>query len=427
LYAQPLGAGPMLSKAALRKGEYREGSGVLGSIGFTDVGKAVHEAIDRIYSDFDLGAIELGVGGGWAVRFSTSQFRLVLTRRAYRPFGGPEGSYVTLDLDGDKHAIFRFVKTFLKSLRRPPWEIAFPGDFRKRTGVRVKEIVADWEKFAEGVSLEKAGEGPEEEGTAVAAAGKPGGAAGARKAPGEPAPKVARKVVKPAPKVALSAVAFLGFDGEGLVMSVRAENGSSVSLEKVQVTPRASSEALRFGSPAKVISYLRPGESLTLRFPVDSPPDSAAGEVWAELEGEALGRKVAARTEPRPLRSPLPGLEPAEVATAEWHRRASALVRRDEVRTKVAMAASEAFDEMLSRVRTTGLALLDPEVIHSGTSYMGHLKMFALDDRKRPYAFALDCVGDFRESKITLHFYAESAELVMALRERILAALAGKG
>jgi len=149
--------------------------------------------------------------------------------------------------------------------------------------------------------------------------------------------------------------------------------------------------------------------------------------VWAELEGTGQEKKVSARTEPRKLKSALPELSSAELATAEWHRRAGALVRRDEVRAKVAMAASEAFDEMLSRVKTAGMALLDPEVIHTGTSYMGHLKMYAEDGRKRPYAFALDCVGDFRESKITLHFYAESAELVMALRERMISALAGKG
>ena len=87
----------------------------------------------------------------------------------------------------------------------------------------------------------------------------------------------------------------------------------------------------------------------------------------------------------------------------------------------------EQFDEMLTRVKTAGLALLDPEVIRAGSNYMGHLKLFAEDARKRPYAFALDCVGDFQQSKITLHFYAESAELVMALRGRMLSALAGKG
>ena len=424
LYAQPLQAEPFLSKAALRKGAYKDGGGVLGGIPFTDVGRAVHEAIDRIYSDFRIDVIEAGLGGGWALRFTTSQFRLVLTRRAYRSFSGPEGSYVSLDLDGDKHAIFRFVKSFLKCLRRPPWEIAFPQDFRQKTGRKVREVEADWEKFAEGVSLgkeEAAGDGAEGK-----PAGKSDGPAGApAREAGPPAP--APKAAPPAPTMALNAGAFIGFEGEGLVLKVRVENGSSVSLEKVQVTPRSSSEAVQFGAPAKVISYLRPGETLTLVFPITSEPDLAAGELWAELEGRGLEKEVRAKTEPRGMKAVLPALEPSAIRTPEWHRRAGALVRRDEVRAKVAMAASEAFDEMLSRVKTAGLALLDPEVIHTGTSYMGHLKMYGEDDRKRPYAFALDCVGDFRESKITLHFYAESAELVMALRERMLSALAGKG
>jgi hypothetical protein len=423
LYAQPLEAGPFLNKAALKKGEYREGAGVLGGVAFTDVGKAVHEAIDKIYSDSDLDAIDLGMGGGWALRFTTSQFRLVLTRRAYRSFEGAEGGYITLDFDGDKHAIFRFLKSFLKSLRRPPWEISFPHDFREKTGRKVKEVEADWEKFAEGVSLVR-DDGAGDAGPDGEARAKKDQQAVEAKEKKEPLPESV--AVEAPPTVALNAGAFLGFEGEGLVLNVRVENGSSVSLEKVQVTPRSSSEALHFGSPAKVISYLKPGETLTLAFPVDSAPDAAAGEVWAELEGLALEKKVAARTEPRKLKAPLPGLVPAEVATTEWHRRAGALVRHDEVRAKVAMAASEAFDEMISRVKTAPLALLDPEVIHAGSNYMGHLKMYAEDDRKRPYAFALDCVGDFQESKITLHFYAESAELVMALRERMLAALAGK-
>ena len=422
LYAQPLEAEPYLSRSALRKGEYKEGGGSLGGIAYTDIGKAVHEALDRIYTDFGIDPIELGVGGGWAIRFTTSQFRLVLTRRACRSFEGAEGSYITLDFDGDKHAIFRFVKTFLKNLRRPPWEIAFPADFREKTGRKVKEVAADWEKFAEGVSLEK----DEVSGENAEAAAKKAEAESAKTEAG-PAPKKLKKLVKPAPVIALKAAASLGFEGEGLVLNVRVENASSVSLEKVQVTPKASSEAVRFGAPAKVISYLKPGEALTLAFPVDSPADAAAGDVWAELEGTGPGKKAEARTEPRKLKAPLPELAPLTVATAEWHRSAGALVRRDEVRAKVAMAASEAFDEMLSRVKATNLELLDPEVIHAGSNYMGHLKMYAEDGRKRQYAFALDCVGDFRESKITLHFYAESAELVMALRERMLAALRGGG
>ena len=422
LYAQPLEAEPFLNRSALRKGEYKEGGGSLGGIAFTDVGKAVHEAIDKVYSEFGIDAIDIGVGGGWAIRFTTSQFRLVLTRRAYRSFEGAEGSYITLDFDGDKHAIFRFVKTFLKSLRRPPWEIAFPPAFREKTGRKVKEVAADWERFAEGVSLEK----EEDSGDGEEAAARKADEESAKKE-AEPATKKVKKVVRAAPILALKAVAQLGFEGEGLVLNVRVENASSISLEKVQVTPRALPESIRFGSPPKVISYLKPGEALTLAFPVDATADGAAGELWAELEGAAMGRKIAARTEPRKLGSPLPELARSTVATAEWHRRAGALVRRDEVRAKVAMAASEAFDEMLSRVKNTDLELLDPEVIHAGSNYMGHLKMYAEDDRKRPYAFALDCVGDFRESKITLHFYAESAELVMALRERMLAALRAGG
>ncbi len=422
LHAQPLETGPFLVRSALRKGEYKEGGGSLGGIAFTDVGKAVHEAIDKVYSEFDIDVIDAGMGGGWALRFITSQFRLVLTRRAYKPFEGANGSYITLDFDGEKHAIFRFVKTFLKSLRRPPWEIAFPPAFRERTGRKVKEVAADWEKFAEGVSLEK-GEDSDDK---VEAAAKKADEESAKEGAG-PAPRKLKKVARPAPVIALEAGALLGFEGEGLVLNVRVENASSMSLERVQVTPRALPDSIRFGSPPKVISYLKPGESLTLAFPVDATADDAAGELWAELEGGAMGKSIAARTEPRKLKAPLPELAPLTVATAEWHRKVGALARRDEVRAKVAMAASEAFDEMLSRVKTTDMALLDPEVIHAGTNYMGHLKMYAEDEKKRPYAFALDCVGDFRESKITLHFYAESAELVMALRERMLLALAGKG
>jgi hypothetical protein len=210
-------------------------------------------------------------------------------------------------------------------------------------------------------------------------------------------------------------------------MNVKAENGSAISLEKVQVTPRSSSNGIQFGMPAKIISYLKPGESLTLTFPLASQSEGVAGEVWAELEGTGDGRKAQAKTQPRKLRTELPGLSPVEIASLPWHQKVSALVRKDEVRSKVFMAASEAFDEMLMRLRTTGFHLLDPEVIHTGTSYLGHLKMYAEDAGKRPFAVALDCVGDYRESKITLHFYAESAELVVALREKVLAALAGKG
>jgi hypothetical protein len=229
------------------------------------------------------------------------------------------------------------------------------------------------------------------------------------------------------PKLALNAGAFLGFDGEGLVMNVKVENGSDVSLEKVQVTPRASAETIVFGSPTKMISYLKPSETLTLAFPVTFPTETVSGEVWAELEGTGQDSKLSARTVPRKLKGELPELSPVEVTSMAWHQRATVMVRKDEVRSKVYMAASEAFDELLTRVKTTGLFLLDPEVIHTGSSYLGHLKMYAEDAQKRPYAFALDCVGDFQESKITLHFYAESAELVMALRDRMVAALAGKG
>ena len=146
----------------------------------------------------------------------------------------------------------------------------------------------------------------------------------------------------------------------------------------------------------------------------------------AEIEGSAQEKKLTAGTEKRPLKAVMGALEAVALDTLAWHRKAGTLVRRDEVRSKVYMAASEAFDEMLARLKTTGLHLLEPEVIHSGTNYAGHLKMYAEDAGKRPYALALDCVGDYKESKITIHFFAESAELVMALREKVLAALAGK-
>ena len=416
LYAQPAEAGPFISKVAIRKGSYKEGGGALGGLSLTDVGKAVWESMGKIYSDFEIDAIEIALGPApWALRFTTSQFRLVLTRRAYKSFEGASGSYITLDFDGDKHAVFRFLKTFLKTLRRPPWEMVFPPEFREKTGLKVKEIAEPWEKFARGIAL-----GDEEEDGEDDAPD----AAGERLRP-PPAPAVNQ--VRAVPRLELSAGSFLGFDGDGLVMNVRVENASEVSLEKLQVAPKSSLETLQFGAPAKVISFLKPRESLNLAFPLAPAAEESAGEVWAEIEGTGSGQTVAARTAPRKLKAVLPKLLPAEVTTAAWHQKASALVRRDEVRSKVYMAASEAFDEMLTRVKTAGLALLDPEVIRAGSNYMGHLKLFAEDARKRPYAFALDCVGDFQQSKITLHFYAESAELVMALRGRMLSALAGKG
>lgn len=414
LYAQPVEAGPHISKQALKKGEYKEGGGSLAGLAFTDVGKAVWESLDKIFSDFDADLIESAMGPSpWAIRFTTTQFRLVLTRRSYKAFEGVLGSYLTLDFDGDKHALFRFIKTFLKNLRRPPWEMAFPQDFRAKTHKKMAEVAEEWEKFASGISLEKEDEVQEEP-------------RDEEKPATEPEPDEKAVEPPPAPTLSLCARSFLSFDGESLVLNVKVENGSDISLDKVQVTPKASPEAVQFGTPTKMISYLRPGESLTLAFPLASP-DAAAGEVWADVEGMAQGTRLTAVTEKRKMRSELPALEPAEVTSLDWQRTASALVRRDETRSKVYMAASEAFDEMLMRLKETGMFLLDPEVIHTGSNYLGHLKMYAQDAAKRPFAFALDCVGDYRESKITIHFYAESAELVMALREKVLAALAGKG
>jgi hypothetical protein len=420
LYAQPLDNEPHLSKLSLRKGEYKEGGGPLGGIAFTDVGKAVWETLDRIYSDFELDAIEMGMGPSpWAIRFTTSQMKLVVSRRGYRSFEGAQGSYITLDFDGDKHVIYRFLKSFLKTLRRPPWEMAFPGAFRLKTHLKKAEVAESWEKFASGISLKKedeAGEGAEE---GEADAEESSGTDAAVRTP-VPAKKVLKKL---APRMLLNARAFISFEGDFLVLNVKVDNGSDISLENVQVTPRASLESIQFGTPAKVISYLKPSESLTLTFPLPASAEGALGDVWAEIEGSAQDKKLSAVTEKRPLKAVMGALEPVAQDTLEWHRRTGTLVRRDEVRSKVYMAAAEAFDEMLSRLKTTGLHLLEPEVIHSGTSYAGHLKMYAEDAQKRPYALALDCVGDYKESKITLHFYAESAELVMALREKTLAAI----
>jgi hypothetical protein len=417
LYAQPLEAGPHVSKLSLRKGEYKEGGGALGGIAFTDVGKAVWETIDKIYSDFGIDVIEIGVAPSpWALRFTTSHMRLVLSRRGYRSFEGALGSYITLDFDGDKHAIYRFLKSFLKTLRRPPWEMAFPGAFKLKTHMKKADVAEPWEKFAAGVSLQSE-QDAENEAQAAEEQQMP-----------EPGPRPVKKVLKAlAPKMSLVARSYLSFDGENMVLNVRVENGSDISLEKVQVTPKATSDAMLFGSPSKVISYLKPSESLTLTFPLASPADAAAGELWAHVEGTGQGKSLAATTDKRNVKATLPALEPVEVGSVAWHQKAGALVRRDEVRSKVYMPASEAFDEMLSRLKTTGLYLLEPELIHTGTNYMGHLKMYAEDAEKRPFALSLDCVGDYKESKITIHFHAESAELVMALRERVLAALAGKG
>lgn len=424
LYAQPLQNEPHVSKLALRKGEYKEGGGPLGGIAITDVGKAVRETFEKIYSDFELDAIEMGVAPSpWAIRFTTSQMKLVVSRRSYRSFEGAQGSYISLDFDGDKHVIYRFLKSFLKILRRPPWEMAFPGAFRLKTHMKKAEVAEAWEKFAAGVSLKKeddaeeAAKQGETEGEGEAEANAPAQALA-------PAKKVLKKL---APRLLLNARAFISFDGDAMVLNVKVENGSDVSLEKVQVTPKASTEAIQFGSPTKVISYLKPSESLTLTFPLASSAEAASGELWADVEGNALEKKLTAGTEKRPLKAVMGALEPVALDALAWHQRTGALVRRDEVRSRVYMAASEAFDEMLARLKTTGLHLLEPEVIHSGTNYAGHLKMYAEDAGKRPYALALDCFGDYKESKITIHFYAESAELVMAMREKILAALAGKG
>ena len=423
LYAQPLENGPYVLKLALRKGEYKEGGGPLGGIALTDVGKAVWETVDKIYSDFELDAIELGMGPSpWALRFTTSQMRLVVSRRGYRAFEGAQGSYITLDFDGDKHVIYRFLKSFLKTLRRPPWEMSFPRAFRLKTHMKKSEVAESWEKFAEGIDLQPQQETPQEEDEGPDKE-EDGGAGGAA-APPAPQKKVLRKL---APRLLLSARAFISFDGEAMVLNVKVDNGSDVSLEKVQVTPKASAEAFQFGSPPKVISYLKPSESLTLTFPLPPSAEALSGELWADVEGIAQDKKLAAVTEKRPLKAVLEALEPVVLDTLAWHKKTGPLVRRDEVRSKVYMAAAEAFDELLQRLKSTGLHLLEPEVIHTGTNYAGHLKMYAEDAEKRPYALALDCVGDYKESKISIHFYAESAEMVMALRERILAALAGKG
>ena len=424
LYAQPLENAPHVSKLALRKGEYKEGGGPLAGIAFTDVGKAVWETVDRIYSDFELDAIELGMGPSpWALKFTTSQMRLVVSRRGYRSFEGAQGSYITLDFDGDKHVIYRFLKSFLKTLRRPPWEMAFPGAFRLKTHMKKAEVAESWERFAEGISLETVDEtgGEAEEGGTD---GEEAAGADAASRPAAPARKVQRKL---APRLLLNARSFISFDGEAMVLNVKVDNGSDVSLEKVQVTPKASAEAIMSSLLPKIISYLKPSESLTLTFPLSPSADAASGDLWAQVEGIALDKKLEAVTEKRPLKAVLEALEPVVLDTLAWHKKTQTLIRRDEVRSKVYMAASEAFDEMLSRLKTADLYLLEPEVIHTGTNYAGHLKMYAEDAAKRPYALALDCVGDYKESKITIHFFAESAELVMALREKILAALAGKG
>ncbi|MGQ9582615.1 MAG: hypothetical protein ACUVV6_03765 [Thermoplasmatota archaeon] len=431
LYAQPLENEPYLSKLALRRGEYKEGGGMLGGIALTDVGEAVHSALDKIYQGVELAPLEIPVGSSpWAVRFTTSQFRLILRRRSCRPLEGAPGSYITLDFEGDKQAIHKFVKTFLKVLRRPPWEMVFRHDFRRRTGRSLKDVARDWEKFARRISLEPeaAEEGEEaegEEGGKEAEAGAAARLRAERKQERARAPAESR----PPPELELRARAVLTFKGERLVLSVTVENRSSVSVERVQVAPRSSVGTV-FDSPPKVVSYLKPGESLTLSFPVAeaavegaAPGPAEAGEVWAEVGFGAERGGATVSTERRAVRAPLPSLSPVPIDPADWSARTRALVRRDEARARAAMPAPEAFDELLARVKPLGLFMLEPEVVRGGVNYRGRLRLFGEDERRRPFALALECVGDYMESKITLHYYAESAELALALRELVVGAI----
>ena len=419
LYAQPLDQVPYVSKSALKDHSFKEVGIGLGAIGFTDIGKAVWETVSNVYSDFEIDAIDLPFSGSqWAIKFTMGRLRLVLSRKGYKSLEGALGSYISLDFDGEKHAISRFLKSFLKNLGRAPWEIAYKSEFKEKTGVSRGEVADEWERYARHVA---AARDAEDEAREKEEERKRKKAAERAKAKADEAASRGPQV-----KLELAARSFLTFEGEELVLNVRVENRSPVSVEKVQVVARASQESIQFSAPVKVISYLKPSEALTLTFPLSAPADVAAGEVWTELEGTGLDRKLTARTEARRLRSELPALEPVEIASLAWQKRAGELVRKDEVRAKVYMAASEAFDEMLVRLKGAGLYMLEPEVIRTGTSYLGHLKLHAEDSHKRPFAFALDCVGNYEESKITLHFYAESAELVSALRDRIMAVLAGK-
>lgn len=414
LYAQPLDTEPYVSKSALKDHEFKKSGMSIGAIGFTDVGKAVWDTIFNVYSDYDIDAIDLPFSGSqWTVRFTLSQLRLVLSRKGYKSLEGALGSFITLDLDGDKHAIGRFLKSFLKNLGRAPWEIAHKAEFKVKTGLTKADIAKDWDAYARHVAAVREVEAEDEERER-------------RKKARASAKQVKNEPEVPPPKLEIAARSFLSFDAENLVLNIRVENCSAVSVEKVQATVKASSDTVQFGAPVKMISYLKPSESLTLAFPITSAPEASAGEVWAEIQGFGMETKLTAQTEKRKLKTELPALSSVEVTKPVWQKKVGELVRKDEVRAKVFMAASEAFDEMLSRLKESGFFIQEPEVIRTGTGYLGHLKMYAEDDGKRPFAFALDCVGNYEESKITLHFYAESAELVGALRARMMGLLAGR-
>ncbi|MEM3043289.1 MAG: hypothetical protein QXD84_07080 [Thermoplasmata archaeon] len=508
LYAQPLEEGPRISRIALRKGEYKEGGGLLGGIALTDVGAAVWETLKRIYPEPSLDAIELPMGQSrWALRLTVSQLRILMSRRQIRALEGAPGSYIALELDGDKHAISKFLRTFLKNLRRPPWEIVFKADFKRATGKNSKDVAADWEPFARGISLEpvepRAGGGVEGEverlRTGAGEAVMEGGTAGAAdaesaggKGPAEGA--TAGKEAPPSP-LELSMRSSLDFDGSGLILRVRAENRSTVSLEDLTVEARAFG-SVQFDRPLSRISYLRPGEGLTISFTMrmeggvggvvgmstsgggvegsglpgggggatgggagagelgglankgvagDSAgavpssggatgsgegganEEALAGSVWAEATFRAGERSGRARTEPRALRAAPPSLRPVNIEPSDWAARTSGLIKRDEELARAPVPAPEAFDALVERLKALGMFLLEPEVVRAGTGYRGRLRLFGEDARGRPHALAVDCAGDYSVSKITLHYYAESAELVVALRELAMGALQSGG
>lgn len=147
LYAQPLVNRPHLRYKDLQKGVYHER--IFGDFHFTDIGYCVWRTAKSLDEKAEIKpAIEKKKMLEWDVLISTKELWILLEAWYYRGFWDvPRNTVVSIEFNGDDHAISEFIKCFVKSLGREPWDIKYWQSFVQCFKVTKENVISRWKHY----------------------------------------------------------------------------------------------------------------------------------------------------------------------------------------------------------------------------------------------------------------------------------------
>jgi hypothetical protein len=379
LYAQPTDEYPFVVKKLLKEQEYEETDALFGALPFTDVGEEAWRALKSTDKDASIKLVKAAFRGvPWTILFYTDNLKAVLTCQRYTTGDIPKCLYIELKVDGEKKVMQRFVRRLMARLDTKPWKMTDWDDFEEETGKDMKKVITAWKKYSEKPQTSKKKKLPEKIETEME----------------------------------------IEYKQDQIVLKAKVINQTSKTLKDLRFTLKGDKEKLEAESWEQGIPRLNSTGTYTAMFklrPKTVLKDEELKPVLRYNDGKKKKRVIT----PVLVTVAPPEVKGKPIKRDDLDALMNKYSKKEETGRFLRRPAADLFNDLVDELGEKGLFMLEPEVERRGSTYIGTLDLYGLDENDVQYILRIKTQGDMRESRVIRTLYSSDPEKIVGFKQLV--------